>query len=80
MGTSFLLSLLGIALIREVLGSGTITLAAVGNFSGVIMIPGLAESPVRLISLPAGAFLVMGYAKAVFDLVKPPARDGGDKP
>jgi electron transport complex protein RnfE len=69
MGTGFLLALLGIALIRETLGSGTITLVPAGNFSGVIMIPGLSQSPIRLISLPAGAFLVTGYVKAVFDIL-----------
>jgi electron transport complex protein RnfE len=76
MGSGFLLALLGITLIREVLGSGTITLVPLGGFSGVIMIPGLSQSPIRLISLPAGGFLVMGYVKAVFDMVKPPAATG----
>ncbi|MDR1315841.1 MAG: electron transport complex subunit RsxE [Spirochaetales bacterium] len=74
MGTSFLLALVGIGLIREVLGSGTITLVPAGSFSGVIMIPGLSRSPIRLISLPAGAFLIMGYLKAVFDIAHPPVK------
>jgi electron transport complex protein RnfE len=74
MGTSYLLALLGIALIREIVGSGTITLVPVGSFSGVIMIPGLSQSPIRLVGLSAGAFLVMGYAKAVFDIARPPAK------
>jgi electron transport complex protein RnfE len=74
MGTSFLLALLGIALIREALGSGTITLVPLGSFSGVITIPVLERSPVRLISLPAGGFLVMGYVKTIFDIIKPPAK------
>jgi electron transport complex protein RnfE len=82
MGTGFLLALLGIALIREVLGSGTITLVPVGSFSGVIMIPGLSQSPIRLVSLSAGAFLILGYTKAVFDIVYPRAKNAaeGDKP
>ncbi|MDR1931412.1 MAG: electron transport complex subunit RsxE [Spirochaetales bacterium] len=71
MGCGFFLTLLGVALIREVLGSGTITLVPVGRFSGVIRIPALSESPVRVISLSAGGFLVLGYLKAVFDLAAP---------
>jgi electron transport complex protein RnfE len=71
MGTGFLLALLGIALIREVLGAGTITLVAVGDFSGVIRLPGISQSPMRAISLSAGGFLALGYLKAAFDLARP---------
>ncbi|MDA3835552.1 MAG: electron transport complex subunit RsxE, partial [Spirochaetales bacterium] len=56
-----------IALVREVLGSGTITLFSVGSFGGVISIPGLVTSPMRVLSLSAGALLVMGYLKAFFN-------------
>ena len=54
MGIGFTLSLTLIALIREVLGAGTITL------------PGISESPVRVMTLAAGALLLMGYLKAFF--------------
>ncbi|MDR1625709.1 MAG: electron transport complex subunit RsxE [Spirochaetia bacterium] len=74
MGTGYLLALLGIALIREILGSGTITLVPIGGFSGTIEVPGLSQSPIRLVSLSAGTFLVLGYAKAVFDMARPPAK------
>ncbi|MBT3274786.1 MAG: electron transport complex subunit E [Spirochaetales bacterium] len=67
MGVGFTLGLGLISLIREVLGAGTITLFAVGNFSGVISIPGLSDSPIRIMSLAAGALLVMGYLKALFN-------------
>ena len=60
MGVGFTLALGLISLIREVLGSGTITLFAIGSFDGVIKLPGLSESPVRVMSLAAGALLVMG--------------------
>ncbi len=66
MGVGFTLGLGLIALIREVLGSGTITLFAIGGFDGVIKLPGLSESPVRVISLAPGALLVIGYLKALF--------------
>lgn len=65
MGVGFTLALGLISLIREVLGSGTITLFAIGSFDGVIKLPGLSESPVRVMSLAAGALLVMGYLKAL---------------
>lgn len=67
MGVGFTLGLGLIALIREVLGAGTITLFAMGSFDGVIRIPGLNESPIRIMSLAAGALLVMGYLKALFN-------------
>ena len=66
MGIGFTLSLSLIALIREVFGAGTITLFAIGGFDGVIEIPGLSQSPVRVLTLAAGALLVMGYLKAFF--------------
>ncbi|MBN1685942.1 MAG: electron transport complex subunit E [Spirochaetales bacterium] len=67
MGVGFTLGLLLISLIREVLGSGTITLFAIGNFDGVIRLPGLSESPVRVMALAPGALLVIGYLKALFN-------------
>lgn len=66
MGVGFTMSLILIALIREVFGSGTITLFAIGNFNGVLKIPVLYQWPVRVISLAAGALLLMGYLKAFF--------------
>jgi len=67
MGVGFTLGLALIALIREVLGAGTITLFAVGGFDGVIRLPGLSESPVRIIALAPGALLVIGYLKGLFN-------------
>lgn len=66
MGVGFTLALTLIALIREVFGSGTITLIAFGKFSGVIKIPLLYKYPVRIMTLAAGALLLMGYLKAFF--------------
>lgn len=66
-GFSFFCALVLIALVREVLGAGTITLFAVGPFRGVLVIPLLSENPVRVFGLAAGAFLVAGYLKALYD-------------
>lgn len=66
MGIGFALALLLISFIREVLGAGTITLFAIGNFSGVIRIPVLADAPIRVFGLAAGALLVIGFLKAFF--------------
>ena len=66
MGLGFTLCLTIIALIREVLGSGTITLFAIGSWDGVIRIPGLVSTPIRVVGMSAGALLVMGLLKAFF--------------
>ncbi|MDC7224138.1 MAG: electron transport complex subunit E [Spirochaetales bacterium] len=71
MGIGFTLSLVLIAFIRESLGAGTITLFPVEawNFSGEIRIPGLANAPARVMTLSAGALLVMGYLKGLINAV-----------
>ena len=67
MGIGFTLSLVIIALVREVLGAGTISLLPVGGWDGVITIPGLSSSPARVFTLAAGALLVMGYLLALMN-------------
>ena len=67
MGVGFALALTLIAAFREILGSGTITLFPVGGFSGVVSVPLLSESPVRILGLGTGAFLIAGYLKALFN-------------
>lgn len=67
MGLGFTLSLLLIAVIREVLSAGTISLIPIGSFDGVIKVPGLFQAPVRIIGLAAGALFVMGFLKAFFN-------------
>ncbi len=67
MGLGFFFGLTLISLIREVFGAGTITLFPMGSFDGVIEIPGLVNAPVRIISLSAGALLVVGYLKGMFN-------------
>jgi electron transport complex protein RnfE len=69
MGIGFTLALTLIALIREVFGSGKITLFALEaiGFNGEIIIPVLSDSPVRVMGYPAGALLVVGFLKAMFN-------------
>ena len=67
MGLGFTIGLTAIALVREVLGAGTITLVTIGGFDGVIELPILSDSPVRIMALAAGALLVVGYLKALFN-------------
>ena len=63
MGLGFTVGLVTIALIRELLGSGTITIMPNSTF---IRIPGLADNPVLIFSLPAGALIVMGFLQGFF--------------
>lgn len=76
MGVGFTLGLTVIALVREVLGAGTITLFPIGDFNGVISIPFLSESPVRVIALSAGALLVVGYLKALLNFYESSKKGG----
>jgi electron transport complex protein RnfE len=67
MGVGFTVGLLLISAIREILGAGTITLFALGDFDGVIRIPGLSSQPARVMALAPGALLVIGFLKALFN-------------
>jgi electron transport complex protein RnfE len=67
MSIGFALGITLIAVIRELLGSGTITLFPMGGFSGVINIPWFNDNPIRVMALAPGALLLMGYLKAYFD-------------
>ena len=68
-GIGFILALALIAVVREVLGTGTITLFPMGAFDGVVRISGLADSPAGVLALAPGALLVMGYLYALFGRV-----------
>jgi len=63
MGFGFTVGLLSIAFIREILGSGTISIVPNRN---LIRIPVLADNPVLIFSLPAGALIVMGFLQGFF--------------
>ncbi len=67
MGIGFTLALILIAAIREILGAGTITLLNLSETQRIVItLPGLSDSPVRVLTLAPGALLVMGYLKAYF--------------
>lgn len=70
MGIGFTIALIAIALVREVLGAGQITLFEQGDTLVRITLGKLNESPVALFSLPAGALIVMGYFKALFNYME----------
>ncbi len=67
MSIGFALGLTLIALVREVLGAGSITLFPIGGFDGIIRIPLLNQAPIRIFSLSAGALLVMGLLKGLLN-------------
>lgn len=67
MGFGFTLAIVVIALVREVLGAGSISLFPFAGWDGIIKIPGLYQSPARVFTLAAGALLVMGYLKALLN-------------
>lgn len=71
MGIGFTVALVLIALVREVLGKGTITIVEQGDFLLQFEIAGLVDNPMMIFAFPAGALIVMGYFKALFNgLVK----------
>ncbi|HEX78740.1 MAG TPA: electron transport complex subunit E [Dehalococcoidia bacterium] len=61
-GIGFTLALILIASIREILGTGGISIF--GN--DLFTLPGLGDNPIYIFILPAGAFLVVGLLLALF--------------
>ncbi len=56
--------LVTIALVREALGAGTITLFPAGRFGGTISISPLLDQPVRALGFAGGGLLCLGYIVA----------------
>ncbi len=77
-GAWFAGSLVVIALVREVLGSGTITLFAAGGFGGTITLSPVLDQPVRALGLAGGGLLCLGYLVAAVRAVT--ARKGSAAP
>ncbi len=63
MGFGFAVGLVSIALVREVLGAGTITIIP---DKAVLTIPGLSDSPALVFAFPAGALIVVGFLQAFY--------------
>lgn len=71
MGAGFTMALTLIGLIREVLGSGTITLmlAGVGTVIDLKQY-GILTDPAKVMTSPTGGFIVMGCLLALFQYIK----------
>jgi electron transport complex protein RnfE len=64
-GIGFSACLVLIAVVREVLGAGTITLFPVAEFTGTIEIRSLSADPARALDFAGGGLLCLGYLAAV---------------
>ena len=71
MGIGFLVALLGMAIIREVLGTGAIDLSALGLES--ITIPVLSQYNIPILTSAPGGFLVYGILIAIVNKIGPKA-------
>lgn len=74
-GLGFTLSLSVIALFRELLGSGTITIMnSISSLTGYRMvykiIPDFTIFPINIFTTPAGAFLALGLLLALFNYLR----------
>lgn len=67
-GTGFALSLTLIALVREVLGNGTVSLRF-GGLGTVYDLHRFVSDPAAVMALPAGGFIVMGLLLAFFNFI-----------
>ncbi|MBN1525582.1 MAG: electron transport complex subunit E [Spirochaetales bacterium] len=74
MGLGFAMGLTLIALFREILGAGMITLFPLPfdfiDEKGQIFIPALRDAPAGVFIAPAGALLVIGLLKAFFNQIE----------
>ena len=71
MGIGFLVALLAMAIIREILGTGVISLTALGMEN--IEIPGLVKYNIPLLAQAPGGFLVYGILIAIVNAIGPKA-------
>jgi len=70
LGAGFALSLIVISLIRETLGSGTITLFPMGSFGGTIAVGGISLAPARALVYAGGGLLCLGYLAGAARLLR----------
>lgn len=66
----FATGLLLIAVLRESIGAGSITVRAAGDAPFVFHLPWLEEYPVRVVGTSAGAFLIVGYLAASLRVIR----------
>ena len=75
-GAGFALCLVVISLVREILGSGTITLFPMRSFGGTIEVGGLSRAPARALISAGGGFLCLGYLAGAARLLSRSKRQG----
>ncbi len=75
LGVGFAACLVAISLVRECLGSGTITLFPAGSFGGTIAVGSLSAAPVRALAYAAGGLLSLGYLAGAARLLRGPRRE-----
>jgi electron transport complex protein RnfE len=75
MGLGFLVALLGIAMIREILGTGAIDLTKLGLEK--ISIPVLCDYNISILTKAPGGFLVYGIVIAIVNMIGP--KKGAEK-
>lgn len=66
----FAAALAVVALVRQGLGTGRITLFPAGDAHRPLLVPGVSRNPLRALALPAGAFLTVGYLLALVNWVR----------
>jgi Na+-translocating ferredoxin:NAD+ oxidoreductase subunit E len=64
MAFAFLGVLAAVAVVREALGNGTITLLSAGDRRAILTIPFLEGAPARFFVCSGGAFIILGYVLA----------------
>ncbi len=79
MGLGFTFALMIIAIFREVLGSGTLTLWVSNSSTIKFIIPGLSVAPIGVIAMPAGAMIVVGLIIGGINWLKMRKSSGGVK-
>ena len=72
----FATGLLLIALLRESIGAGSITVRAAGEAPVVFHLSWLEEFPVQVIGTSAGAFLIVGYLTASLRVIRRRRKSG----
>ncbi|MDY4848982.1 MAG: electron transport complex subunit E [Bacilli bacterium] len=74
MGVGYSLSIMLIGIIREILGTGMISLGKIFTFIPLIELPILKgpgfDYSISLFSMPAGAFIILGFILAIIAFVK----------
>lgn len=74
MGVGYSLSIILIGIIREILGTGMISLGKIFTFIPLIELPILKgpgfDYSISLFSMPAGAFIILGFILAIIAFIK----------